>query len=42
MGFFFSGILRHVKSEDAAPCELDKSNFWRATTETKGEGTGHV
>lgn len=42
MGLFFSGILRHVKSEDAAPLELEKSNFWGATTETKGEGNGHV
>ena len=42
MGFFFLGILRYVKSEDAAPWELEKSNFRGATTETKREGNGHV
>lgn len=42
MGLFFSGILRHVKSEDAVPQKLEKSNFWGAITETKGEGNGHV
>ena len=42
MGLFFSGILRRVKSEAAALLELEKSNFWEATTETKGEGNGHV
>ena len=42
MRLFFSGILRHVKNEDAVPQELEKSNFWGATTETKGEGNRHV
>ena len=42
MGLFFSGILRHVKSEDAVPRKLEKSNFWGAITETKGEGNGYV
>ncbi len=42
MRLFFSGILRHVKSEDAAPRELEQSNFWGGTTETKEEGNRHV
>ncbi len=42
MGLFFSGILRHVKSEDAAPKSYRNLTSGGATTETKGEGNGHV